>query len=79
MYSTGKETIDLWKFGTGAIGSFKGTRNQMIYDNVEDGLHSVMFPVREVNVYAETEPGKRDRIPGKKALINDDTCRVLPS
>lgn len=49
----------------------------MIYDDVEDGLHSVMFPVREVNVYAETEPGKRDRIPGKKALINDDTCRVL--
>ena len=49
----------------------------MIYDNVEDGLHSVMFPVREVKVYAETEPGKRDHIPGKKALINDDTCRVL--
>ena len=51
----------------------------MIYDNdiVENGLHSVMFPVREVDVYAETEPGKRHRIPGKKALINADTCRVL--
>ena len=49
----------------------------MIYDDVEDGLHSVMFPVREVKVYAETEPGRRDRIPGKKALINDDTFRVL--
>ena len=49
----------------------------MIYDNVENGLHSVMFPVREVDVYAETEPGKRDRIPGKKALINADTCSVL--
>ena len=49
----------------------------MIYDNVEDGLHSVMFPVRRVDVFAETEPGKRDRIPGKKALVNDDTCRVL--
>lgn len=49
----------------------------MIYDNVEDGLHSVMFPVRAVKVYAETEPGKRDQIPGKKALINDDTCKVL--
>ena len=49
----------------------------MIYDNVEDGLHSVMFPVRAVKVYAETEPGKRDQIPGKKALINDDTCNVL--
>lgn len=51
----------------------------MIYDNdnVENGLHSVMFPVCEVDVYAETEPGKRHRIPGKKALINADTCRVL--
>ena len=49
----------------------------MIYDNVEDSLHLLMFPVREVDVYAETETGKHDRIPGKKALINDDTCKVL--
>ena len=49
----------------------------MIYNDIEDGLHSVMFPVRKVKVFAETEPGKRDLIPGKKALINDDTCRVL--
>lgn len=51
----------------------------MIYenDNVDNGLHAVMFPVRQVDVYAEIEPGKRHRIPGKKALINDDTCRVL--
>ena len=51
----------------------------MIYDNdkVEDGLHAIMFPVREVDIFAETETGKRDRISGKKALINDDTCKVL--
>ncbi len=49
----------------------------MIYDNVEDGVHAVMFPVRAVDVYAETETGKHDRIPGKRALINDDTHKVL--
>lgn len=49
----------------------------MIYDTVDDGLHAVMFPVREVDVFAEIEPGQSDRIPGKKALVNDDTCRVL--
>ena len=38
----------------------------MIYDDIDDGLHAVMFPVREVKVYAETEPGRRDPIPGKK-------------
>ena len=51
----------------------------MIYDSntVDDGLHAVMFPVREVAVFAETEPGRKECIPGKKALINDDTRRVL--
>lgn len=49
----------------------------MIDNNVEDGLNRIMFPVGEVPVYAETEPGRRERIPRKKALINDDTRRVL--
>ena len=49
----------------------------MIYDNGNNGLNSVMFPVRKVDVYAETKPGERDLIPGKKALINARTCRVL--
>ena len=31
----------------------------MIYgrDAIEDGMHAVMFPVPEVDVFAETEPG----------------------
>jgi hypothetical protein len=49
----------------------------VIYDNVETGLNSVLFPIREVKVYAETEPGNPSPIPGKKALINDNTGRVL--
>ena len=49
----------------------------MIYDTVDDGLHAVMFPVRKVEIFAETEPGQRDLIPGKKALVNDDTHRAL--
>ena len=49
----------------------------MIYDTVDDGLHAVMFPVRKVEIFAETEPGQRELIPGKKALVNDDTHRVL--
>lgn len=36
-----------------------------------------MFPVREVKVYAETDTGRHDRIPNKKALINNDTRKVL--
>ena len=35
------------------------------------------FLLREVAVFAETEPGRKECIPGKKALINDDTRRVL--
>ena len=49
----------------------------MIYDDIDKGLHSIMFPVREVNIYAETEIGRHDYIPNKKALINDDTRAVL--
>ena len=48
----------------------------MIY-NGEDGLHAIMFSVSEVPVFAESEEGRYDRIPGKKALINRDTQRVL--
>lgn len=33
----------------------------MIYD-AEEGLAAVMFPVEEVDVFAETEAGRRDRI-----------------
>jgi len=48
----------------------------MIYD-AEEGLAAIMFPVEEVDVFAETEPGRRDRIAGKKAIINRDTRAVL--
>ena len=51
----------------------------MIYENndVENGLQRILFPVGEVAVYAETKPGRRDRIPRKKALINEDTGKIL--
>ena len=48
----------------------------MIY-NAEEGLAAIMFPVEEVDVFAETEPGRHDRIVGKKAIINTDTRAVL--
>lgn len=48
----------------------------MIYD-AEKGLAAIMFPVDEVDVFAETEPGRRDRIAGKKAIVNTDTRAVL--
>lgn len=49
----------------------------MIYENGERGLQAVLFPLDEVDVYAETEPGLTERIPGKKGLVNVDTRRVL--
>ena len=51
----------------------------MIYtrNDVDEGLDAIMFPVRKVNVYAETETDVRERIPGKKAVINTDSRRVL--
>ena len=51
----------------------------MIYadDTVGEGLDAVMFPVAEVDVFAETEPGRRQRIAGKKAIVNADSSRVL--
>ena len=48
----------------------------MIY-TAEEGLAAIMFPVDKVNVFAETEPGRRDRIAGKKAIVNIDTRAVL--
>lgn len=48
----------------------------MIY-NAEQGLAAIMFPVEEVDVFAETELGRRDRIAGKKAIVNTDTRAVL--
>ncbi len=48
----------------------------MIY-SAEEGLAAIMFPVEEVDVFAETEPGRRDRIAAKKAIINMDTRAVL--
>ena len=41
----------------------------MIYDGdaVDNGLNAIMFPIESVPVFAETEPGRRERIPGKKA------------
>lgn len=51
----------------------------MIYgsDAIEEGMRAVMFPVAEVDVFAETEPGRRERIPGKKAIVNTESRRVL--
>ncbi len=48
----------------------------MIY-SADEGLAAIMFPVEEVDVFAETEPGRHDRIAGKKAIINTDTRAVL--
>ena len=50
----------------------------MIYNDIEErDLEMVLFPVREANVYVESETGKYERIPRKKALINDYTCKIL--
>ena len=49
----------------------------MIYDDFEEGLYSILFPVREANVYVVTDTGRHNRIPNKKALINNDTHKVL--
>lgn len=51
----------------------------MIYagNAVEDRMHAVMFPVAKVDVYAETEPGRHERVPGRKAIINADSRQVL--
>lgn len=48
----------------------------MIYEG-EHGLQAVLFPIDEVDVYAETRPGLTEKIPRKKALVNADTRRVL--
>ena len=48
----------------------------MIYSGTQ-GLDPVMFPVAEVDVFAETEPGRFERIDGKKAIVNTDSRRVL--
>lgn len=48
----------------------------MIY-SAGEGLAAIMFPVEEVDVFAETEAGRRDRIASKKAIINMDTRAVL--
>ena len=44
----------------------------------EDPLGAVMFPVREVPLVAEPEPGGRlSRIPGSKAVLNERSGDVL--
>ena len=48
----------------------------MIYSG-EDGLAAVMFPVKQVAVFAETETGRLDPIAGKKAIVNTDSREVL--
>ena len=48
----------------------------MIYSG-QAGWDAVMFPVAEVDVYAETEPGRRERVHGRKAIVNTDSRRVL--
>ena len=49
----------------------------MIYHSPQQGQDAVMFPVSEVDVFAETEPGRFERIDGKKAIVNTDSRRVL--
>lgn len=49
----------------------------MIYEDGVHGLQAILFPVDEVDVYAETEPGRTEKIPRKKTLVNADTRRVL--
>lgn len=50
----------------------------MIYNDIEErDLQRVFFPVREANVYVESVTGEHERIPRKKALINDYTCKIL--
>ena len=48
----------------------------MIYSG-RQGLNAVMFPVAEVDVFAETEPGRIERVDGKKAIVNTDSRRLL--
>ncbi len=49
----------------------------MIYEDATDGLDKVFFPVGKFPVFVKTEAGRIDIIPGKKALVNEDTRRVL--
>ena len=43
----------------------------------ENALDSVMFPVREVALFAETEPGQLARVRRNKALINERSGNVV--
>ena len=47
----------------------------MIYEGAR-GLQAVLFPVDEMDVYAETQPGSTEKVPRKKAR-DADTRRVL--
>jgi hypothetical protein len=48
----------------------------MIYDG-EEGLDAIMFPVREVKVFAEARAGPPRRASAYKALVNGDTGHVI--
>ncbi len=48
----------------------------MIYSG-QAGWDAVMFPVAEVGVFAETEPGLLERVSGRKAIVNTDSRRIL--
>ncbi len=48
----------------------------MIYSS-EEGLAAVLFPVRRGSVFAETQPGRMVRVDGKRALVNEDSRRVV--
>ena len=43
----------------------------------EDVLDTVMFPVREVKLFAETEPGQFARVRRNKAIINERSGDVV--
>ena len=43
----------------------------------EDALESVMFPVREVDVLVESEPGRLARVRRSKALVNEWSGEVV--
>ena len=48
----------------------------MIYDR-NDGLAAIMFPVKEMKVFADTGPGCLARAPAYKAIVNADSGDVV--
>ena len=49
----------------------------MIYDTPDAGLAAIMFPVKEMKVFADTGPGCLARAPAYKAIVNDASGEVV--